>query len=171
MEFTEQLSFILEDSPVRYNNSLDDANSIVKEIEKSQQYIVMLHNKLKSIKRRINSELAIKVRHRNPGLNVSVNPKKCKIGYKSKFLSFYPDVERHIWLVSSSDEKFSNKFLKNHRRSTIMSDDINELASAITTYFINYYKSLNENIIGDGAIIIDDNKARLLNLVEYGNET
>ena len=45
------------------------------------------------------------------------------------------------------------------------------LEDGITTYFINYYKSLNENIIGDGAIIIDDNKARLLNLVEYGNET
>ena len=169
MDFSEQLSFILEESPSRYQNNLSDANEIIKEIDKSYQYINILQNKLRNIKRKMNSELAVKIRHKNPSLNISVNPKKCKIGYKTKYLSLYPDVERGIWILSANDDKFKNKFLKQHKQSTVISKDIEMLANSILSYFSDYYKSLNESIVGNGIILIEDNKSNLMNLAKYGN--
>lgn len=167
MSFTDQLSFILEDNQSRCSKNLDDAYEILRQIDRANQHIILLQNQLRILKRKINSELAINIRKRHPGLNVAVNPKQCKIGYKTKHLSFYPDIEKGLWSISSDDCKFINRFKRQYRRNIIISPEMDDLVSSIITFFINHYKSLGEEIIGTGRIIIEDKNGNLGDLVLY----
>lgn len=169
MSFTDQLSLILEDNSSRCSQNLNDAYEILREIDRANQHIIILQNKLRLLKRRINGELAINIRKRHPGLNVAVNPKQCKIGYKSKHLSFYPDIEKGLWSISSDDIKFINRFKKQYRRNIVISPEMDDLVSSIITFFINHYKSLGEEIVGSGKIIIEDKNVCLTDLVLYSN--
>lgn len=167
MSFTDQLSFILENDASRCSQNLDNAYEILREIDRANQHIVILQNKLRILKRKINGDLAIKVRKKHPGLNIAVNPKMCKIGYKTKYLLFYPDIERGIWSVSSDDNKFTNRFTKLYRRNILIKPELEDLVDSITDFFINHYKSLGEDIIGTGKIIIDDRISNLSDLAKY----
>jgi len=171
MSFTDQLSFILEDNASRCNQNLDDAYEILRQIDQASQHIIILQNQLRILKRKINSELAINIRKKHPGLNVAVNPKQCKIGYKTKHLSFYPDIEKGLWSISSDDSQFMNRFKKQYRRNIVISPEIDDLVSSIITFFIGHYKSLGEDIIGQGKIIIEDKMANLSDLVSYNSTT
>lgn len=170
MNFTEQLSFILEDSQSKCSKNLEDAYEIIRDIDRANQHIIMLQNRLRILKRKINSELAIQIRKHHPALNISVNPKQCKIGYKSKYLSFYPDIEKGVWQINSEDPKFINRFHRLYRRNTIISPEITDLVTSISDFFTNHYKSLGENIIGQGAIIIEGRNSDLHQLAEYSNK-
>lgn len=169
MSFTDQLSFILENDTSRCSQNLDDAYEILREIDRANQHIVILQNKLRILKRKINGDLAIKVRKKHPGLNIAVNPKMCKIGYKTKYLSFYPDIERGIWTISSDDNKFTNRFSKLYRRNMLITPELDDLVDSITDFFINHYKSLGEDIIGTGKIIIEERMSSLSDLAKYNN--
>jgi hypothetical protein len=171
MNFTDHLSFILEDSPSKCSKNLDDAYEIIRDIDRANQHIIMLQNRLRILKRKINGELAIQIRKHHPALNISVNPKQCKIGYKSKYLSFYPDIEKGVWQINGEDPKFINRFKKLYRRNTIISPEITDLVSSISDFFTNHYKSLGESIVGKGAIIIEGKSGDLQRLSEYSNKT
>ena len=170
MSFTDQLSFILENDQPRCSRNLDDAYEILRQIDRANQHIIILQNQLRILKRKINSELAINIRKKHPGLNVAVNPKLCKIGYKTKYLSFYPDIEKGLWSISSDDGKFMNRFKKQYRRNIVISPEMDDLVSSIITFFINHYKSLGEDIVGSGKIIIEEKIGSLTDLATYSNE-
>lgn len=168
MSFKEQLSLILENNTSRCSQNLDDAYEILRQIDRANQHIQVLQNQLRSLKKKINSELALGIRKQHPGLNVAVNPKLCKIGYKSKFLSFYPDIEKGLWSISSDDPKFMNRYKKQYRRNIVIQPEMGDLVSSIIDFFINHYKSLGEEIIGAGKIIVEDKICSLAELVSYG---
>jgi hypothetical protein len=167
MAFTDHLSLILEDQSPRCHQHLENAHEILRAIDVANQQISILHNKLRNIKRKINGELAIGIRKRDPRLNVAVNPKQCKIGYKSKYLSFYPDIDKGLWLISSDDPKFASRFKKMYRMNTIISSDIDGLVSSIADYFFNHYRSLGEDMIGNGLIIVEGKTTNLSDLAKY----
>jgi hypothetical protein len=167
MPFADQLTLVLEERPVG-PSPLDTASEIVRELEIAKQQIVNLQHKLASVKRRMNGDLALGVRRNHPGLNVSVDPEGCKIGYKSKSLTFDPDIEKGVWIINGEDPRFMGRFKRQFGRNTVLLPDIGDLVSAITDYFTGHYKSLGEDILGTGVVLLEGRQVSLRELTTYG---
>lgn len=168
MGIIDALEVILEEDTGGVLTSIETAMHIVKDLESTKRRVLDLKYQLKSMKNRINAELAMKIRLSMPALNVSIdNQGQCKVGYKSKHLILSPDIERGFWKVKSADYRFSNKFEKLRRRDLFIGADINSLINALTEYFTDYYKSLNEDIVGDGLMLIEGKLSSLKDLVNY----
>ena len=95
-------------------------------------------------------------------------PEGCKIGYKSKSLLFDPDVTKGIWIVTGEDPRFTGRFQRQFGRNTVLLPDIGDLVSAITTYFTGHYKSLGEDIVGTGVVLLEGRRASLREVAGYG---
>ena len=167
MSFGNQLSLVLEERP-QTQSPLDAASEILSSMDSLKQQLIDLQHKLGVIKQRMGADLALSVRRHHPGLNVAVDQNGCKVGYRSKSLYFDPDVEKGVWAVNSSDERFSGRFNRQYGKSTVLSPDIGNLESAITDYFSGHYKSLGEDIVGDGVVLIEGRRASLGELTSYG---
>ena len=167
MNFADQLTLVLEERPTS-QSLLDAASEILHQLDTAQQQIVDLTSRLNSIKQRINGDLALGIRRNHPGLNVSISPKGCKVGYRSKSLMFDPDVTKGVWIVNGEDPRFLGQFKRRSGKSTVLSPDIGNLVSAVTDYFTGHYKSLGEDIIGTGITLIEGRKASLSELTGYG---
>ena len=167
MSFADQLSLILEERPLQ-QSPLDSAIEILHQLEVTNQRVVDLQHRLNSVKQRMNGNLALGIRRNNPGLNVAISLKGCKIGYRSKSLLLEPDVAKGVWVVTGEDPRFVGRFKRQFSRNTILLPDINNIVSAITDYFTGHYKSLGEDILGTGVILIEGKKVSLCELTEYG---
>lgn len=167
MSFADQLSLILEERPLQ-RNPLDAATEILHQLDIANQQIVDLQHRLNSIKQRMNGDLALGVRRNHPGLNVAISPKGCKIGYRSKSLLFDPDVAKGVWVVTGEDPRFLGRFQRQFGRNTVLLPDIGNLVSAVTEYFTGHYKSLGEDIVGTGVVLIEGRKSSLRELTRYG---
>jgi hypothetical protein len=126
---SEQIDAIFDDSSV--STAATDVKEVVKELERAQQYISKLENRLEIAKKSLCGELGLAIRRTLPSLNVAVNNSGCKVGYKSKHLLLIPDPVRGIWQVKSKDNRFSRRFYKVFATRTVMSDDLNKLAEAV----------------------------------------
>lgn len=167
MAFADQLTLVLEDRPPS-QSPLDAATEIIHSMDSLKQQYTDLQHRLGSVKQRMSADLALGVRRNHPGLNVSVDPTGCKIGYRSKSLNFDPDVEKGVWVVNGDDPRFMGRFKRQFGRSTVLVPDIGDLVSAITKYFTGHYKSLGEDIIGTGVVLIEGKGASLRELTGYG---
>lgn len=167
MQFSEQLAFVLEEDNNSGKHDISDAVDILRQLETAKSQISDLEYKLDSIKNRINANLAVKIKRTNPGLNVSVDRKGCKIGYKSKSLIFNPDLSKGIWLVTSEDTRFLNRFLRRFKKDIVISGDVYKLVSVINNYFADHYKSLGEDIIGTGIVLLENKKVSVSELAKY----
>lgn len=167
MQFADQLSLVLEDRPPT-QSPLDAAADILRSLDSVKQQLIDLRHRLDSIKQRMNADLAIGIRRNHPGLNVAVDLAGCKVGYRSKSLNFDPDVEKGVWIVTGEDPRFLGRFKRQYGRSTVLLPDIGNLVSAITDYFTGHYKSLGEDIVGTGVVLIEGKRASLHELAGYG---
>jgi hypothetical protein len=168
MSFADQLTVVLEDRPPT-QSPLEAATEIIHSMDSLKQQFIDLQHRLGSIKQRMNADLALGVRRNHPGLNVSVDPTGCKVGYRSKSLNFDPDIEKGVWIVAGEDPRFMGRFKRQFGRSTVLLPDIAPLVSAITDYFTGHYKSLGEDIVGNGVVLIEGKRASLRELVGYGD--
>tara|TARA_R110000751_G_scaffold112718_4_gene211712 strand:+ start:625 stop:1137 length:513 start_codon:yes stop_codon:yes gene_type:complete len=162
MSFEERLNLILKD-PAETGN-LDSAYDAYRSIDKTKQNLLKMQHELNSIKKRINCELAVGVRKCHPGLNVSVNRKGCKIGYKNKSMCFDPDMSKGVWIIKGSDPNFIKRFKRSHIKDTLLSPEYEKLAALVSQFFINHYKSLGEDIIGSGSTLLEDKKVRIIDV-------
>jgi len=161
MSFEDRLNLILQDS--KKTNNLENAYEVYRSIDKAKQNLLKMQHELNSIKKRINCELAIGVRKRHPALNVAVNRKGCKVGYKNKNMCFDPDMAKGVWIITGSDNNFVKRFKRNHVKDTVLSHEFDNMADLISNFFINHYKSLGEQIIGNGVTLLEQ---RSVNLIE-----
>jgi len=160
---TSKLELLFEEA---IDNSYDMAKNINDTILNLKDEITVLYNKLKIIKTRMNSNLAINMRRKNASLNIKVGERGCRIGYKSRVLLLTPDFENFQWSVKSNDSKFARQFILNYKDAIMLSSQ-NLIIDAIDEYFVNYYKSLNTDIIGEGIMFIEDKKATLYEVIKY----
>jgi hypothetical protein len=166
MIFADQLSFILEERPPT-QNPLDVASEVLRSMDSLKQQLASLEHKLGSIRQRMNADLALGIRRNHPGLNIAVDSTGCKVGYRSKSIYFNPDIEKGIWTVTGDDPRFVGRFKRQYGKSTVLLPDIGDLVSAITDYFTGHYKSLGEDIIGTGVVLIEGKCASLRELARY----
>ena len=162
----QSLDIILEDGNQVSPYSGSSADELVARLNDARQQVIDIEHKLGTIKHRMCADLALNIRRLQPGLNVGVDKHGCKIGYKTKILQFAPDVESGIWKVSSPNNRFMREFLNAHRRATLMTGAVQELASAIASHFIAYYRTLHEEISGTGVLMIDEQYGTLTQLAE-----
>lgn len=166
-DLSQTLDIILEEeSPPEYNATAS-ANEIAKQLEIAQRKVIELQNKLSIAHNKMCAELALDVRRKMPGLNVSVDRGNCKIGYRMKHLVLRPDSRSGIWKIKSSDDRFAKRFMKYYGTNTAISPSLDSLVDAIITYFKEHYKSLGEDIIGTGVILIEGRKSSITNLVVW----
>lgn len=162
MSFEDRLNLILQDT--KKTGNLDNAYEVYRSIDKAKQNLLKLQHEFNSIKKRINCELAVDVRKCHPGLNVSVNRKGCKVGYKNKNMCFDPDMAKGVWIISGSDPNFVRRFKRRHVKDTLLSQDFGPLADLISSFFVNHYKSLGEDIVGSGAVLLEDKAVNLVDI-------
>lgn len=163
------LDIILEDYPPdAASHPYTSANELVSQLRDARQQVLDIEHRLSSIKNRMSSDLALSIRKLQPGLNVAVDKNGCKVGYKTKILTFNPDVESGMWRAISPNRRFLREFLNSHRRATLMVSDTSILASSIVSYFSTYYRTLHEDITGTGVLLVEDKRASLTELVHWG---
>jgi hypothetical protein len=165
--FSNALNILLEEEHGS-SEAMQQALHVYRKIEATKHSINDLYHRLGSLKNKINAELAVNIKKTMPALNVGLDKNgNCKIGYKTKHLILNPDIEGRSWSVTSSDPRFSNKFIKLHRRTLMVNINLDSLISAITNYFGDYYKSLSESIHGDGTIMIEGKISTFTDLVDW----
>lgn len=138
---------------------------LVSKLQIARQQVQDLEYQLSIAKRRLCADLAVAIRKLQPGFNISVDKNSCKIGYKTKILQLSPDIENGIWRVQSSNARFLREFLNTNRRATLLDNPM--LPQAITDYFMNYYRSLREDIGGTGVLLIDEQRKTFVDLISW----
>lgn len=159
----EKIDAMLDDE----NQGIDisQLRELVKLVESYRKRIYRLEQEIAYSQKQLCGELAIKIRQKLPSLNVGVGNSQCKVGYKSQTLYIKPDIRKGIWVIESRNKKFSNGFYKNYSSKTVLNDSLEDVALAIVDYFRSYYKSLGENIVGEGKIVLDEKYISLPNLI------
>ncbi len=167
-DLIESLNVILEDGPPEDGwHPLDSATDLVRQLQNAQQFVADLQHKLTSLKTRMAGDFALALRRAKPGLNVAVDKSSCKVGYKTKILQFWPEVELGVWRVTGPNRRFLREFLQANRRATLLTSDLSTLVNAVVTYFTNYYRTLGEDIIGTGVIMVEERKTTLVELANW----
>jgi hypothetical protein len=167
-DLNESLNVILEEGPPGDGwHLLDSATDLVRQLQNAQQLVADLQHKLSSLKTRMAGDFALALRRTKPGLNVAVDKNSCKVGYKTKMLQFWPEVELGVWRVTSPNRRFLREFLQANRRSTLLTADLSILVNAVAAYFTNYYRTLGEDVTGTGVIMVEDRKVTLVELARW----
>jgi len=167
LEFADTLNLVLDESH-NPRQPLQHAMELVRKLDIAKQMVADLQHRLLSMKNKINAELALAIRRRMPALNVGLDKTgSCKVGYKTKNLVFSPDIERGIWHVQSPDNRFLNRFQKGKRHDLVIGSELTPLIDAVVAYFTEHYKSLGENIVGIGTILIEGRMGTLSDLVQW----
>lgn len=163
-----RLDIILETSSTQVgDDTYGSAVNIATELEEARRKVTELERELIYATDRLCGGLAMGVRKRRPGLNASIGNGCCKIGYRSKHLAFRPDLSGGMWKVESADPTFAKHFGREHGPATALGSDIDPIAQAVAAFFGGYYRSLKEEIVGRGVILIDGRKATIDSLAEY----
>ncbi len=172
IELDNYLDVILEEETTTEQRweLLDTATQLHQTLQQTQQQISDISYKLVAIKNKMNADLAVSIRRAQPALNVSVDKNFCKVGYKTKLFNFTPDIDGGVWKVSSPNRRFLHEFLKAHRRDLFLTSDLSILITAIISYFSAYYRTLGEDIVGTGLLLVDGNRTSLCGVLEWANE-
>lgn len=170
VDLQRNLDVILEENQLEGWHPLDSAMDLARQLQDAQQHVADIQHKLTSIKTRMAGDLALAIRRQKPSLNVAVDKNGCKVGYKTKYLHFIPEVEQGIWKVISPNRRFLREFLQANRRITLLTPDLDALVNAISNYFTNYYRTLGEAVEGTGVLMLEDRKCSLLELADWRNQ-
>lgn len=140
------------------NDSIDtnytQLNELYQQLADAQQEVIKIRNRLHRGISVLNGQLAVQVRNRQPSLEIKLNPESCVIGYYSRALEFTPSLRTGLWAVESPDAKLRKKFIATNP-PLALSGSISELATSIAVFFARFYRSLGEELVGTGAIIIE----------------
>lgn len=140
------------------------AADITLEIETTRRKLEDLERQLSHAVDRLCGGLALGVRQFRPGLSVGIDRGMCKVGYRSKYLTFKPDLVTRTWIVSGSDPAFARRFSKQF--GVRMTNALEDTAKAIAEYFGAHYRSLGEEIVGNGVLILDGINVKSTTLIE-----
>jgi len=166
MKFTDTLEILLEDEN-HTAPKMQQAAQLVQRLDTAKQLVVTIKHQLMQLRNQINAELAMQIRRTMPALHVGLDHGMCKVGYKTKSLLLTPDLERGIWTVKSPDGRFATKFHRSYIRDMLIGPDTEQLISAIVKHFTDHFKTIGEDLIGNGLLLIEGKHSQLADLVKY----
>lgn len=143
------------------------AMNVTTELEAARHKVAELERQLVFAVDRLCGGLAIGIRKHQPGLNVGLGNGACKVGYKSKNLVFKPDIAGGRWGIDSPDGRFARRFQKLFGPHTSLTSDLSPLSQAVARFFMQHYRTLNEEIKGTGIILLNGKGVSLQTLIEH----
>ena len=167
IDIESKLSVVLEETD--HSQLIKSCEQLCLEVDSLKERIQTVKLRLKSMKVRLCAELAMLIRKKYPQLNVAVDKKGTKIGYKTKVVYISPDIEGKVWAFKSSDPDITKTFNNKYRKYLIITSQISDLADAIGNSFAFRYKSLREYRESSGILQIEGKNSHLVNLVEWMN--
>jgi hypothetical protein len=168
LQLSRRLDLILEETNVSLDNDpYQEAVGIAQDLEEARRAVTELEQKLLYAMDRMCGGLALGVRRQLPGLNVGIDKGGCRVGYRSKSLLFRPDIKGKLWRIESPDPSFVRRFSKQYAPRTQLNADVAGMAQAVADFFRTHYKSLGEDIVGTGVLLIDGKDTTLGQLVEW----
>lgn len=167
LNINDKLSIILEEPD--HTTLINSCNDLCNQVDELKERIATVKTRLKSMRVRLCAELALLMRKRYPLLNVAVDKKGTKIGYKTKTIYISPDIEGKIWSFKSSDPAITKIFNNKYRKYLLLTGSIVDLADALGNAFAFKYKSLKESEVESGILLVEGKKAHLTQLVEWAD--
>lgn len=161
------LSVILEETD--HSGLVAACDNLCQEVTDLKDKISEIKARLKSMKVRLCAELALLLRKKYPQLNVAVDKKGTKVGYKLKTLYISPDIEGRIWGFKSSDPQITKIFNSKYRKYLILSGSISDLADALGSSFAIKYKSIKEQQGDSGVLLVEGKRCHLTDLVKWAD--
>lgn len=126
------------------DNPITAVRSTLERLQKAREEVAGLERELLCNVEKVNGQLAVLIRNRNPGLNVALGNGECSVGYRSKQLRLKPDFSKRTWAVDGPDPAFARRFTRRHNTATVIGDGVDELANALSDYFATHYKTLGD---------------------------
>lgn len=163
---SETIDVILEDASLDSSDTVSSANELAKQLEIVQQQVYELQNRLTIFQRRLCGELALNLRRRMPSFNIAISNNGCKVGYKSQFLLLQPNIRRGVWDIKPNS-RFTRKFLNRHSSKTVISSSLDTLVNVIVQYFTEHFKTLGEDIIGNGLVMLEEKRVTIVDLMQW----
>lgn len=160
----EALDLVLEDEIGQGWEVYGQATDLYNQLEDAKLHVQNLLHQLHRYRQKMCLDLSYRLRKRNPAFNISVDRHGCKIGYRKKSLTFKPDLAKGMWQVLSKDDQFANLFKRTNKSALLITHDVDEFINTIFTFFKEHYKTLQEDIDGQGVIMIDDKISTLSEL-------
>ena len=159
---------ILLDEPKQWD-VYSQATDLYNELEEAKLKVQNLMHQMHRFRQKMCLDLSYRLRKVNPSFNISVDRNGCRIGYRRKSLHFKPEIAKGIWSVMSNDTAFANLFRKKHKPALLISHNIEDFVDTIYKFFKENYKSLQEEAIDDGVILIDGKLSTLATLADLHN--
>lgn len=161
-----RLDVLLEDNTA--DDPLQSALDLTAKLEEARRNVNDLEKQLMYAVDRMCGNLAMKVRQSKPALSVSLGNGGCKVGYRSKHLMFKPDLAKRTWQVDSHDPSFARRYARSFA-SPMLDQDVVEVSKCIADFFSRHYRSLGEDIVGDGKATINGIVVEDSDLEQFAN--
>lgn len=161
------LSVILEEAD--HTGLVASCDALCQEVADLKDKISEVKVRLKSMRVRLCAELALLLRKKYPQLNVAVDKKGTKVGYKQKAIYISPDIEGKIWGFKSSDPQITKIFNNKYRKYLILTGSISDLADALGNSFALKYKSIKEQQSESGILLVEGKRSHLTDLVKWAD--
>lgn len=158
---------LAERTEIAAQSPLQAARAIARQVELAERRLADMRTTLTAAIDRISGDLAMLVRRLKPGLNISLDKTGCRVGYKVKTLLFTPDLQTGVWRVDSPDSRFLSKFRKFGGHALELAADAQPLAQTVADFFTSYYRTLDEEVCGDGMLYIAGRPATGFQLMEW----
>jgi hypothetical protein len=166
MSIMDQLDILLEETTSTWDD-YTDPDELVDQLHKARLQVKDLEFKISSLKTKMSADLALALRRTNPALNVGLDRSGCKVGYKTKSITFEPDIENRKWNVKSTHPRFLGLFNRDYKDSLPLTADLGTLVDAINNHFTNYYKSIGESVSGTGLLLVEGRSANLSQIITW----
>ncbi len=149
-----KLDVLLENIDIEHPEQHNETDIVISNFHKANDELKKAQQNLELAANKLCGELALKIRTHLSGLNINLNKYGCTIGYRHKTLTFKPNLLNNVWVVTGNHSQFVQNFMAKY--SPLMSiQNVDKISQAIAEYFKNYYRSLNEEINGNGLILLE----------------
>lgn len=160
MEFEQNLEELLnnlgqEQEPEHQMDVYGSARERLTELNNLKQALKELENKYLAEVGGLNMSLAGEIRKFKPALTVKLGRDGVGVSYhrsNARSVMLRPDVKSGCWSVG--DSPFERQFSKHYGENLRMG--LESIGRSIADHFTKTYKTLGEDIVGEGSMIVED---------------
>lgn len=154
-----------------YGSLVGECERLCGELDDLKARVQEVKSRIASLGVKLCARFGIEVRKKFPKLYVHINRGSVRVGYKSKFLLFRPDVAGHVWDVEGGD-RFVRGFLNSYRKYLLLYSDLGLLVDAVGAHFESSFKTFGEGV-GEGAgeggslVFVEGSESSLVGVVRW----
>ncbi len=141
--FNEKLLSVLNEEEQSSDGSpITSLKNASQELKETEAKLEQLKSTYAHALQQTVGHLAIAIKKSQPRLDTTLKNGECVVGFKSKTLTFHPDLDTNTWVVGGNDPSFARRFMRNYAAATALGQDMDLMVKAISQFFTNHYRSL-----------------------------